>query len=175
MNIDRNIVCQQICLRVEYKRGFFKIPKTVYSIWIKDNMLCLFPAWTHLNDDDYIFSQIPLDKIEYYSTKGKVTKQTKISGGGGTVGGSSIGGAIVGGIVAGGAGAIVGSRKAGKVEPIKSEIITHDDRECYINFFVEDVKHSLFFKFSDYNTLLKLIPDKAYANLTNQQSPQLQK
>lgn len=71
---------------------------------------------------------MPYKDIKYFTTQGSISKETKIIGCGGDLGGSSIGGAIIGGIIAGGVGAIIGSRKEGRIEPIKTEIITHEDR-----------------------------------------------
>lgn len=156
-------------LTVNYKKGFAPLATDKQYIWIEDDNLYLFPAVAQSNEAKYILYKIPLRDIEYYSTQGTVSKETKISGGGGEIGGSSIGGAIVGGVIAGGAGAVIGSRKKGKIDPIKSEIITHDDRETFLNFYLEEKKHSLFFNYDDYVTLLKLIPQKDYNNFVNGQ------
>ncbi|WP_010243672.1 hypothetical protein [Acetivibrio cellulolyticus] len=84
---------------------------------------------------------ILLDKIEYYATRGEIVHENKITGGGG--GGSSIKGAVIGGVIAGEAGAIIGSRK--KLDPIKSELIAHDNRETFLNFFDDNnIKNSMF-------------------------------
>ena len=83
------------------------------------------------NYSDKVFRyNISLDKIEYYGVEGKVFRENKISGGGG--GGSSVVGAIVGGAIAGETGAIIGSRR--KVNEIKSELLTHDNRAMVLNF-----------------------------------------
>jgi hypothetical protein len=154
---------------VNYKNGFAKISKDKQYIWIKDQSLFLFPAVVQSREEKYILYKVPLKDIEYYSTQGNVSKQTKISGGGGEIGGSSVGGAIVGGVIAGGAGAVIGSRKKGKIESIKSEIITHDDRETFFNYYVNGERHSMFFDFKDYITLIKMIPEKDYNNFINMQ------
>ena len=154
---------------VNYKKGFAKIAKDKQYLWIEDDNLFLFPAIVQSKEENYILYKIPLKDIEYYSTQGSVSKETKISGGGGEVGGTSVGGAIVGGVIAGGAGAVIGSRKKGKIDPIKSEIITHDDRETFLNFYLDGVKHSLFFNYEDYTTLLKLMPQREYNNFVNAQ------
>ncbi|AST57754.1 hypothetical protein Thert_01760 [Thermoanaerobacterium thermosaccharolyticum] len=75
---------------------------------------------------------MPYKDIKYFTTQGSISKEIKITGCGGDLGGSSIGGAIIGGIIAGGVGAIIGSRKEGRIEPIKTEIITHDDKETIL-------------------------------------------
>jgi hypothetical protein len=87
-----------------------------------------------------------------------VVYENKITGGGG---GSSLGRAVVGGVIAGEAGAIIGSRK--ESNPIKSELITHDKREAFLNFYDDNnAKRSMFFAFNDYNVFNELLPEKAY-------------
>jgi hypothetical protein len=154
---------------VNYKKGFAPITKDKKYIWTEDESVFLFPAVAQSKEKDYILYEISMKDIEYYSTQGIVSKETKISGGGGEVGGTSVGGAIVGGVIAGGVGAVIGSRKKGKIDPIKSEVITHDDRETFLNFYIDGVKHSLFFNYEDYTTLLKLMPQKDYNNFVNAQ------
>jgi len=152
-------------LTVNYKRGFAPIATIKQYIWIEEEKLCFFPTIALRNSYYNTVNSIPLKDIEYYAIQGNISKETKISGGGGEMGGSSIGGAIIGGVIAGGAGAIIGSRKGGRIEPIKSEIITHDNRETFLNYFVDGVKRPVFFYYTDYPTLLKLIPEKDYNNL----------
>jgi hypothetical protein len=134
-------------------------------IWIAHNCICLFPDnpnWENYEEyskDIEKITSIPVEKVEYYRIIGEVFRENKISGGGG--GGSSIKGAVVGGVIAGEAGAIVGSRK--KVEPIQSEIITHDTRETTLNFFDENDKRcKLIFDHNSYQVLNDLIPEKEY-------------
>lgn len=72
----------------------------------------------------------------------------------------------MGHLIAGGAGAVIGSRK--KVDEVKSELVTHDTRETYINYFdPENVRRSLFFDVDAYQVLNDLIPDKEY-NIVSQ-------
>lgn len=160
-NIDENYKA------ITYKRGFAKLKSIKHYIWVEDKNLCFFPTIPQSIKEEYSIYKIPIENIEYYATQGSITKETKISGGGGEVGGSSIGGAIVGGVVAGGAGAVIGSRKKGKIEEIKSEIVSHDNRETFLNYFVDGDKHSMFFDFGDYTTLLKLLPQKEYSVVVN--------
>jgi hypothetical protein len=149
---------------VSYNGGFAELLETKNCLWLDDNNLCFFPATPPDTDEPsnvnkIILYKIPIDNIEYYATKGEVIHENKISGGGG--GGSSIGGAIVGGVIAGEAGAIIGSRK--ETTPIKSELITHDTRKTFLNFYDDNhIKHSMFFDFEDYNIFYELIPEKAY-------------
>ena len=154
------------CDSVEYKNGYLNIERTptnLYYLWVNNETdLCLLSIKPR-EDDDYQIFKIPLDSIEYFYYRGEICKETRISGGGGDVGGNSITGAIVGGALFGGAGAIIGSRRKGKIEPIKTEIVTNDNREAYINVFIDGVKRSLFFNFGAYNSLLKLMPEKEYS------------
>lgn len=155
--------------KVTFKNGFNIMSKVKQYVWVENNELCFFPAEITGIEGDYSIYKIKTKDIEYFSTRGEVYRENKITGGGGQVGGSSVTGAIVGGVIAGGAGAIIGSRKKGKIEPIKSEIITHDTRETFLNYFVGGKKHSLFFKFEDRNILLEVIPEKEFFKVSNQQ------
>ncbi len=142
-------------------------PNGKWYVWINNDNLNLFPK-IELNSDrpedllrkvkSISVSSICLGEIEYYYTQGEIYRENKISGGGG---GSSVKGAVVGGVIAGGAGAVIGSKK--KVVEIKSELITHDTRETYLNFFDGNkVRKSIFLEYKDYQTLLDLIPQKDY-------------
>lgn len=157
------------CFTVNYKKGFAKIASGKQYIWVKDDKIFLFPATAQSIEQNYILYKIPLKDIEYFSTEGIISQETRISGGGGEVGGSSISGAVVGGMIAGNTGAIIGSRKKGKIDPIKSQVITHDDRETYLSLYIDGEKKSLFFNYDDYTTFLKLIPQKDYNNFVNTQ------
>lgn len=156
-------------LTVYYKSGFASIARAKQYIWIEEDKLCFFPATIQSDEYRCTVNKISLKDIEYYATQGNISKETKISGGGGDIGGSSIGGAVIGGVLAGGVGAVIGSRKKGKIEPIKSEIITHDDRETFMNYFIHGIKHSMFFNYGDYTTFLKIMPYKDYNNVVNAQ------
>ena len=149
---------------VNYKSGHAKLLNTENFMWVEKSNLCFFPANppnsdTPTNIEKITLFKIPFNKIEYYATRGEVIQENKITGGGG--GGSTIGGAVVGGVIAGGVGAVIGSRKKG--DPIKSELVTHDTRETFLNFFDDkNVKHSMFFNFEDYSTFSEIIPEKSY-------------
>jgi hypothetical protein len=119
---------------VNYKKGVPSITTGKQYIWVKNSNVFLFPAIAQSIEKNYVLYKIPLNDIEYFSTQGAVSKETKISGGGGEIGGSSVSGALIGEAIAGHTGAIIGSRKKGKIDPIKSEIITHDDREIFFEF-----------------------------------------
>jgi hypothetical protein len=142
------------------------LAKTINDIyiWKTDGDICFFPASPKdINSftlSDVKQNSIPISDIEYFSKRGKISRETKISGGGG--GGSSLGGAVTGALLAGDAGAVIGSRK--KVEGIKSEVVTHDSRETFLNFFDENKnRHSLFFDINGYHVLNDLIPEKEFS------------
>lgn len=155
--------------KVTFIKGFSVIARAKQYIWLENNELCFFPAEATGRERDYSIYKIKTKDIEYWNTRGEVFRENKITGGGGQVGGSSVTGAVIGGVIAGGAGAIIGSRKKGKIEPIKSELVTHDTREMFLNYFVEGKKHSLFFKFEDRNVFSKIIPEKEFYKVSNQQ------
>ena len=164
---EHNISCNTLI--VNCRDGSEKIAETKQYIWVEDNNLCFLPIELQNNGSDSNIYKIPIKDIEYYSIQGSLTQETIISGGGGEVGGSSIGGAIIGGIIAGSTGAIIGSRKKGKIEPIKSETVTHDDRITFMNYFINNVRHTMFFDFEDYETFSKIIPEKKHDNQINNQ------
>ncbi|SDG72155.1 hypothetical protein SAMN04244560_02819 [Thermoanaerobacter thermohydrosulfuricus] len=159
----------QNCSIVNYRRGSAPIATGKLFIWINNNYLCFFPAIEQNNEEEYTQFRIPYKDIKYFTTQGSISKETKITGGGGNLGGSSIGGAIIGGIIAGGIGAIIGSRKEGRIEPIKTEIITHDNRETILYYYVGSEKKSMIFDYSDYITFIEIIPEKEYNNIINLQ------
>lgn len=141
----------------------FKLADKLY-IWVKENTLLFFPAYSWVNEEYHILYKIPINNIEYFATQGQVTSETVVSGGGGTGGGISLAGAVIGGVIAGPAGAIIGSRKKTQIEPIKSETRTNDNRETVMNFYKNDIRKTLVFAHDDFSTLLKLIPNKTYEN-----------
>lgn len=109
-------------------------------------------------DDDFPMS-IWIDRIDYFERTGEVFHESKISGGGG--GGVSIVGAIVGGIIAGGTGAIIGSRQ--RVNPIKSEIITHDERVTNLKFYDRNnERHTLALGANAFEVFQDVIPEKEH-------------
>ncbi len=95
---------------------------------------------------------------------------TEITGGGGTVGGSSLKGAIVGGVVAGGAGAVIGSRKEAKIDPIKTHTTVYEEAEVCIKYrdFDGNLKEVLANSRDVFDALKKLIPEKEYAYILSQ-------
>jgi hypothetical protein len=134
------------------------------STWKDNDNILFFPSYNErISLDEIKLNTIPLNQIEYFSKRGELIRENKISGGGG--GGSSITGAVVGELIAGDVGAVIGSRK--KTDEIKSELITHDTRETFLNYF-DDKKErcSLFFDIDTYEVFNDLIPEKEY-NIVN--------
>lgn len=131
-------------------------------IWKFEDTIHFFPCIPEtvrsISIADLGIKEIPISQIEYFSKQGEIFRESKISGGGG--GGSSIGGAVAGGLIAGEAGAIIGSRK--KVNEIKSELITHDTRETFLNYFDNDERHSLFFNADAHQIFTDLMPEKEF-------------
>lgn len=118
---------------------------------------------------------IPLDYIEYFSKGGEKYTTQEISGGGGTVGGFSLTGAVVGGAVAGDVGAIIGSRKKGKIDPITTTTTVHDETFCFIKY--KNINGELCEVISNnsqifYNALKQIIPEKEYSYVISR--PQVQ-
>lgn len=137
------------------------------NYWVDDDTLCIVEDeetyLSHYTPDDikpypiYV-TEIPIDRIQYFTKEGDVQYTSNVSGGGG--GGSSLSGAIVGGLIAGDAGAVIGSRK--KTAPIKTEIQTHDTRQTVLRYYDDFGKLEVmtFKGFSAYDFLLSAIPDK---------------
>ncbi|MDO9087963.1 MAG: hypothetical protein Q7U53_17285 [Anaerolineaceae bacterium] len=140
---------------------------TLIYIWKNNDTINFFPLGPKTNPSlelhNFKLSQIPIEKIEFFHKEGELYRETKITGGGG--GGSTIGGAVVGGLIAGDTGAIIGSRK--KVDEIRSELITHDERKTILNFFDDDnERYSIQFDNESFQILNDLIPEKEY-NIVN--------
>lgn len=157
-NIDENYKA------VKYKRGFAELKSIKHYIWIEDKNLCFFPAVPQSIKEEYSIYKIPIEDIEYYATQGSKTRETMISGGGGEFySGTSVIGALIGDEECSHRNNMI----RGKINEIKSEIVCFDDRETFLNYFVDGEKHSLFFDFGDYSALLKLIPQKEYSVVVN--------
>lgn len=135
--------------------------KSNFFIWKTHSSINFFPCSPSsskaLSSTQMITRSLLLSKVESFEKAGEVFRETKISGGGG--GGSSLSGAILGGLLAGGVGAIVGSRK--KVNPVTSQLITHDTRGTVLNYFDKiNRRQQLFFDIDAYQVFNDLIPDK---------------
>lgn len=124
-----------------------------YYIWVVDKKIHLFPASIDsknsiklLPDEKWEIISIPLERIVLYRQIGEIT--TTVSGSGG---GSSF--SIITGF-------------HGKIEPIKIESSTQDNRTTQL-FFDDGIKDCvLVFKNDDYYILKKIIPQKDY-NVVN--------
>ena len=70
------------------------------------------------------------------------------------------------GILAGDAGAIIGSRKEVKeikIDEIKSETLTHDNRNTILSYFENGKRCKLTMWYDNFQVLEDLIPEKNYA------------
>ncbi|NBI06620.1 SHOCT domain-containing protein [Senegalia massiliensis] len=150
---------------IKYKHGHPLIDKKNFHLktWVTEDNLCLFDK----TEGGVGKIVIPLDDIEYFNMRGEVYRENKISGGGVSGGGTSVGGAVAGGLIAGGVGAVVGSRKSVKGDPIKSETITHDNREVLLRINLDSKKYDIIFNNNAYQSLKELIPDKDYESIKN--------
>lgn len=131
-------------------------------LWVYNNELNMFPMSKYYKEcctsstvkpsiSKLHLKTIPVDKILYFEEIGELRKYTTVSGGG-----SSLKGALLGYIVADDVGAIIGSR-----EPIKTEIVSKDDRRIELIYKNEkDEILNLEFKYDAYEVLKKLIPSK---------------
>jgi len=129
---------------VDYTSGYAKMAHVKQYIWIKDDVLCFFPA-EPVNDDEYYFVyKIPLNKIEVIGTQG------------GTISGNTAMGSIVEKALSGDINAVFENMK--KINTTQSGITTNNNSLTYINYFVDNGKHTLFFKYNDYYTFKKAIP-----------------
>jgi hypothetical protein len=167
--IRKQVSIPETAKEITYFKSSVKSPielankKQKVYIWKSDGNICFFPCSPETVDSISFatlkINSVPVSQIEYFSKRGEVFRENKISGGGG--GGSSIGGAVAGGLIAGEAGAVIGSRK--KVNEIKSELITHDTRETFLNYFDGNERHSLFFDDNAFQRFNDLIPEKEFS------------
>lgn len=164
-----NVPSEAKIVELTKKGTVFGLPAGKVYLWKKENQLLFFP-FSPSNSIPIKLSSIPIKNVEYFKISGEVYRETKISGGGG--GGTSVKGAIVGSVIAGDTGAIIGSRK--KVDSIKSELITHDERKTLFNYFDGDKeRRSLYFRSKDYSSFNDLIPEKEFNIVTSIKSSQL--
>ncbi len=146
---------------VFYRGGHPEVDKQLFDahVWIENGKLNFHPV--DINKDVDTFS-VNLEDIVYYATKGEINKQTLVSGGEVKGGGSSITGAAVGGLVAGPVGAVIGSRKKVKGDPIKTTIVTEDSRRTFMNFSHQSSMYTMYFDYYSYSKFVELIPNKSY-------------
>ncbi len=142
------------------ERGFHSY--ILQYIWIENHALNMFPMSNYYKEFETTAVQkpdlsklkwrtIPIESILYFEEMGELRKYTTVSGGG-----SSLKGALLGYMAASDAGAIIGSR-----EPVKTEVISEDDRKIELIYKnSEDEIENLEFTHDAYEALKELIPSK---------------
>lgn len=140
-----------------------------HYLWIEDNSLNMFPMEKYFERNSISavskpdVSQlqvisVPIEDILYFEEVGELRKYTKVSGGG-----TSLKGALTGYIIAGDVGAVIGSR-----EPIKTQVVSEDDRIVELIYKNYDGEiENLEFTHDAYAVLKKLIPEKELRRITN--------
>ncbi len=152
-------------VQVTLFEGEAKIPQ---YIWVADNMVNLFPIREYYESHisavsrpeitDLKLRSVPIEDILYFEEVGELRKYTKVSGGG-----TSLKGAMEGYILAGDVGAIIGSR-----EPIKTEVVSEDDRIVELIYKNYDGEiENLEFTHEAYAVFKKVIPEKELRRITN--------
>ena len=144
--------------------------KILHYLWIVDDVLNLFPTESYLKNHVSGMSrpdvtqlqiiQISVDRILYFEELGELRKYTKVTGGG-----SSLKGALLGYAFAGDVGAVLGSR-----EPIKTEIISEDERRVELIYRNQSGEmENLEFTHDAYAVLKQLLPQKELRRIKNLQ------
>ena len=114
------------------------------------------------NANEFYVQKIKIDNVEYFKEEGEMYREQVVSGGGST--GINIPGAIIGDMIAGPAGMVLGGSR--KVEEIKTETVTHDDRIVILSYYYDkeysDTKTTLMFDYDFYSFFLDNIPEKEY-------------
>lgn len=139
-----------------------------HHLWIADDILNMFPVMNHFEKHISAVSKpdvtklqvikIPITDILYFEELGELRKYAKVSGGG-----SSLKGALVGYALGGNVGAIIGSR-----EPVKTDIISEDERKVELIYKNENGEiENLEFAHDAYAVLKTLIPDKELRRIKN--------
>lgn len=131
-------------------------------LWVENETLKIFPMSKYYiqnctssvskpNISELQLKSVSIDSILYFEEVGELRKYTKMSGGG-----TSLKGALLGYVIADDVGAIIGSR-----EPIKSEVITEDDRRIELIYKNQNNEvANLEFEHDAYEVLKRLIPSK---------------
>lgn len=152
-------------IRATLFEGSAKIP---HYLWIAGTALYMFPMGEYFENQISAFSRpdvaniklkkVSVDDILYFEELGELRKYAKVTGGG-----SSLKGALVGYALAGNVGAIIGSR-----EPIKTDIISEDERRVELIYKNADGEiENLEFAHDAYATLTVLIPAKELRRIKN--------
>lgn len=131
-------------------------------IWIESNSLKIFPMAKYYKESEISttckpdisklkLKTIPIESILYFEEIGELRKYTTLSGGG-----TSLKGALLGYVIADDVGAIIGSR-----EPIKTEVVSEDDRRIELIYTnSENEIENLEFTHDAYEVFRELIPLK---------------
>lgn len=140
-----------------------------HYVWIDDNCIKLFPMAKYYKFNETSagskpdvtklhLKSIPIDSVLYFEEMGELRKYTTVSGGG-----TSLKGALLGYVIADDLGAIIGSR-----EPIKTSVVSEDDRRVELIYKNEDSDiENLEFAHDAYKVLKKLIPFKELKRIAN--------
>lgn len=143
-----------------------KIP---HYLWISDGFINIFPKAEYYkyqetssvskpDVSELKLKSIPIDSIMYFEEVGELRKYAVVSGGG-----TSLKGALLGYAVADEAGAIIGSR-----EPVKTTIVSDDDRRVELLYKNDDNNvENLEFTHEAYRVLKGLIPSKELRRIVN--------
>ena len=140
-----------------------------HYLWIEDDRLNMFPIEKYF-EHNFISAvskpdvselqviSVPIEEILYFEEVGELRKYTKVSGGG-----TSLKGALTGYIIAGDVGAVIGSR-----EPIKTEVVSEDERIVELIYKNYDGEiENLEFTHDAYAILKNFIPEKELRRITN--------
>lgn len=140
-----------------------------HYLWIMDNSLNMFPMEKYFEHNcisaiskpdisQLQMISVPIEDILYFEEVGELRKYTKVFGGG-----TSLRGALTGYILAGNVGAVIGSR-----EPIKTEVVSEDDRIVELIYKNADSEiENLEFTHEAYAVFKKVIPEKELRRIRN--------
>lgn len=140
-----------------------------HYLWIDNGMLNIFPMaqyyihWHTSSESKPDVSElklksVPINSILYFEEIGELRKYTTVSGGG-----TSLKGALLGYAVAEDIGAIIGSR-----EPIKTSVVSEDDRSVELIYKNKDGNiENLEFTHDAYKVFKNLIPEKELRRIVN--------
>lgn len=143
-----------------------KIPQYV---WIRNDHIELFPKAEYYKNNrtsseskpdvsELKLKSVPINSILYFEEAGELHKYATVSGGG-----TSLKGALLGYAVAEDVGAIIGSR-----EPIKTTVVSEDDRRVELIYKDKDGNiKNLEFTHDAYQIFKKLLPSKELRRMAN--------
>lgn len=146
-------------------------------LWIDNGVLNIFPLAQHYikwytsseskpDVSELHLKSIPINSILYFEEAGELHKYTTVSGGG-----TSLKGALLGYAVAEDMGAIIGSR-----EPIKTTVVSEDDRRVELIYKAKDGNiENLEFTHDAYKVFKNLFPSKELRRIVNLKASKKQK